>query len=191
MDRRSGWTEADRRKAEARLAEARERGDAAEEIRALVDLAGIARALGDAWALVTVAQEAWTLAERESRWDQLARLALLFGDIAYSGLDYLQCYDHYANACAYAAMFARSSLVTADDAVSLPAVLARVDAVIDDMMTTGRTVIAQAFCEMLVAYEAFDGLGAPDPAFADHFRERLRLVTAERGRELAGAVTLN
>ena len=192
VDERSRWTEADRQAAESRLAAARQAGDVGAEIEVLIDVATICRHLGDAWALVTAAQEAWTLAERSSRWDQLARLALLFGDIAYSGLDYLQCYDHYANACAYASMAAYLTPdASRDESISLAAVVARVDAVIDDMLSTGRSVVAQGFCDLLIAYEAAGGIAQSEPELAEHFRERLRQVEAERSRELAGAATPN
>ncbi len=178
----SRWTEADRDAALKQLAAARERGDAWTEVATLVDLVAIYRALQDPWSLIDCAHRAWQAAERNCFWDQLARLALIFGDVTYSAREYQQCYDHYANACAYAVM--------ADDG-GLPAVLARLDEVLDEMVATGRASVAEAFCELLVAYEAEGGLGRPDPDFAARFRERQEQARASVRSELARAIRLN
>jgi len=169
--------------AEARLAAARAEGDAYAEARALTDLVIIAHRQRDLGSMVAYAERAWELAERNCFHDQLARLAVAFGDVAYLGQDYPRCYDHYANACAYAGMAGSAEL---------RATVARVDEVLAELLATGRAAIATAFCELLLAYEAEGGLGRADPAFAEHFRTRLRQAEEQVKAELArAAVRLN
>ncbi len=81
---------------------ARAEADTYSEARALADLVAITHRLGDVWGLIAYAESAWQAAESNCYWDQLARLATVFGDIAYAGQDYQRCFDHYANACAFA-----------------------------------------------------------------------------------------
>lgn len=155
--------------AEDRLAGALGRDDSRAEAIALVDLVEITYAQRDTWQMITFAERAWALAEDRGFFDQLARLALQFGDIAYSGEDYLRSYDHYANACAYAAV---------TGAAELAAVVERLDGVIGRMLEEGKAPVAVAFCEMLLAYEAEGGLAGSRPAFVSHFQGRLELARA-------------
>lgn len=163
-------TKMDRTQAERRLAVARALGDVYAEARTLVDLAVIARRDGDVWALIDHARAGWETSERNCLWDQLARLALLFGDVAYSGRDYHQCFDHYANACAYAVMAGSSEL---------GGVITRIDDVLTEMLATGRATKAAALCEFLLAYEAAGGLGRAESSFVAHFRRRQEQAQAQ------------
>jgi hypothetical protein len=161
----SNWTSETRAEVEARLTVARAEGDDYAEARALTDLVAISHRLRDLPAMVTYAERAWDLSERNYYHDQLARLALTFADLAYRAQDYVRSYDHYANACAYAGMAG---------SVELSAAVSQIDGVLAELLATGRASIATALCELLVAYEADNGLGRADPAFAAHFQERLR-----------------
>jgi len=169
--------------AEARLAAARAAGDAYAEARALTDLVIIAHRQRDLPSMVAYAERAWELAESKCYHDQLARLAVAFADVAYLGQDYPRCYDHYANACAYAVMAGSAEL---------RAIIARIDEVLAELLATGRAAIATAFCELLLSYEADGGLGRADPTFAKHFRARLRQAKEQVKADLARvAVHLN
>ncbi len=169
--------------AEARLARARADGDDYREATALTELVEITQRLGDLWGLVTYSERAWDTAEHNNYWDLLARLAIVFGDVAYGVQDYQRCYDHYANACAFA---------VAAGAAEYRTVIARIDDILAELMATGRSAIAMDLSELLLAYEAEGGLGGADPAFAAHFRERLRQAEAQvRGDLLRVAARLN
>lgn len=177
---RNGSNRSERSEAEARLGEARARRDTYAEARALTDLVAICHGSGDLGSMVTYAEGAWETAERNYYHDLLARLALIFADVALGVRDYARCYDHYANACAYAALAGSAEY---------GAVLARIDEVLAELMATGRAAIATALCELLLAYEADGGLGRADPAFAEHFQARQRAAAEQAKADLllAGA----
>jgi hypothetical protein len=169
--------------AEARLVAARATGNNYGEAAALADLVEITHRQGDVYGLATYAERAWEAAEKNSYWDQLSRLALLFGDIAYHVLEYNRAFDHYANATAFAGTASTDEYL---------ATIAHVDSVLAELMATGRGSIAAAFAEMLVGYEAAGGLGRPDPAFSAHYQSAKRQAEEQALNDLnRSGVVLN
>jgi hypothetical protein len=162
--------------AEARLGAARADGNHYAEAAALADLVEITNEQGDMYGLVTYAERAWEAAETNSYWDQLARLARVFGDIAYHVQDYNRAFDHYANAAAFASTASHEEYF---------ATIAHVDSVLTELMATGRSAVAVAFANMLVGYEAAGGLGGPDPAFSSHYQQAMRQAEEQAKDDLA------
>jgi hypothetical protein len=161
--------------AEARLGAARADGNHYAEAAALADLVEITNEQGDVYGLVTYAERAWEAAESNSYWDQLARLARVFGDIAYHVQDYTRAFDHYANAAAFASTASHEEYF---------ATIAHIDSVLTELMATGRSTVAVAFANMLVGYEAAGGLGGPDPAFSSHYQQAARQAEVQAKDDL-------
>jgi uncharacterized protein (DUF58 family) len=165
-----------RLEAEARLGAARADGNHYAEAAALADLVEITSEQGDVYGLVTYAERAWEAAESNSYWDQLARLARVFGDIAYHVQDYPRAFDHYANAAAFASTASHEEYF---------ATIAHIDSLLTELMATARSTVAVAFANMLVGYEAQGGLGGPDPAFSAHYQQAMRQAETQAKDDLA------
>lgn len=161
-----------RLEAEARLGAARADRNRYAEATALADLVEITNELGDYYSLATYAEKAWEAAESNSYWDQLARLALVFGDIAYHVQDYNRAFDHYANAAAFASTASHDEYF---------ATIAHIDSLLTELMATARGAVAAAFANMLVAYEASGGSAAP----TRHSRRTTRRRCARRSNRPA------
>lgn len=157
-----------------RLVNARRDGKPRAIAQALFDLCQATRERGIIAATIRYAEEAWDLAQGEQLWDLTSQLALFFADICCQLRSYSHCYDHYANACAYAL------LVSPD---YFWEVVEHVDDVLTDLVREGQLLQAIALCEMLISYEEPGGLGQRVPAFAAHYvarrnwLERLRVQT--------------
>jgi hypothetical protein len=162
--------------AEARLVAARSDRDRYAEAAALADLVEITHEQGDVFGLVTYAERAWETAESNSYWDQLARLARVFGDISFHVHEYARAFDHYANSVAFASMASHDEYF---------ATIAYVDSILTELMATERGATAAAFAEMLVSYEASGGLGRPDPAFSSHYQQARRQAEEQARDDLA------
>ena len=162
-----------------RLVNARHEGEPREIAQALFELCQATRERGIISATIRYAEEAWDLTQQEQLWDLTSQIALFFADVCYQVGTYSQCYDHYANACAYAL------LVSPD---YFWEVVEHVDDVLTNLVREGRLLQAIALCEMLIGYEEYGGLGQRVPAFAAHYAarrnwlERLRVQTKVEAR---------